>query len=495
MKKMNHFWMFFILFSIALPIFSQNITISDDETYVADSSALLDIKSTSKGLLPPRMNNAERDAINSPAAGLIIYNLDENELQIFNGTFWGNLSFTNCNVPVSVDTIYGDTLLPCLSEGVEYTVTPVEDASNYFWTIPGDATIINGQGSNAIIVNMGSIGGNISVSAQNGCGNSNYYDLTISYYPVPNNPVEIIGDTLVDWDESGISYSIDSVSYATSYHWTVPNDANIASGQGTSSITVDFGRETGTISVRAENGCGNSSYENITITFNTCGNITDYDANEYTTKVIGNQCWMAENLKTTHYADGTSIPKITGNTEWANLTLGDKAFSWFNDDSATNAATYGALYNWAATMNDSASSNSNPSGILGVCPMGWHVPSHSEWKELEMHLGMSQAEADDTGWRGTNEGSKLAGNAGLWADGELENDAAFDSTGFTALPAGCRLPADGSFYGSPGNAYFISATDGGSDGAFTRHLNFDQSNIQLLNYYKATGNSVRCLKD
>ena len=110
-----------------------------------------------------------------------------------------------------------------------------------------------------------------------------------------------------------------------------------------------------------------------------------------------------------------------------------KYYFWYNDDSASNAATYGALYTWAAAMNGSASSCSNPSGVQGVCPIGWHIPSDKEWQELEIYLGMSESQADSTGWRGTNEGSKLAGNSGLWEDGSLENNAAFGTSTFNAL--------------------------------------------------------------
>jgi len=116
---------------------------------------------------------------------------------------------------------------------------------------------------------------------------------------------------------------------------------------------------------------------------------------------------MAENLNSTHYADGiplvdgTGVGDITGNYT-------TKYYFYYNNDSATYADTYGALYTWAAMMNGAASSNNNPSGVQGVCPDGWHIPSDTAWKELEMYLGMSQVEADKTvGWRGTDEGGKL----------------------------------------------------------------------------------------
>ena len=82
--------------------------------------------------------------------------------------------------------------------------------------------------------------------------------------------------------------------------------------------------------------------------------VTDYDGNVYNTVTIGSQVWMKENLKTTHYANGgTAIPLVTGNSNWDTLTATSKAYCYYNDDSATNASTYGALYTWAAAMNGS----------------------------------------------------------------------------------------------------------------------------------------------
>ena len=164
----------------------------------------------------------------------------------------------------------------------------------------------------------------------------------------------------------------------------------------------------------------------------------DYDGNKYQAIKIGNQWWMAENLKTTHFANGTEITLVESNSAWDALGYDDKAYCYYNNNENGEVSTYGSLYTWAAAMNGTTSSDNNPSGVQGVCPSGWHFPSDDEWKQLEIHLGMSQADADDFGWRGTNEGSKLAGNASLWDDGDLENDAAFGTSGFKALPGGNR---------------------------------------------------------
>jgi uncharacterized protein (TIGR02145 family) len=124
--------------------------------------------------------------------------------------------------------------------------------------------------------------------------------------------------------------------------------------------------------------------------------VTDIDGNVYQTVTIGAQVWMAENLKVTHYRNGDPIPNVTDTAAWEGLSTG--AYCEYDND-INNVATYGRLYNWYA-VDDSR----------GLAPEGWHVPSDDEWKQLEMYLGMSQSEADDYGWRGTDEGGEVKGN-------------------------------------------------------------------------------------
>ena len=210
--------------------------------------------------------------------------------------------------------------------------------------------------------------------------------------------------------------------------------------------------------------------------------VTDIDGNAYSTVVIGDQEWMAENLKVTHYRDGTAIPNVTDNALWVALTTG--AFCISNNNASNEVDTYGALYNWYATVDS-----------RNIAPTGWHVPTDDEWKELEMSLGMSQVEADtEDGHRGTNEASKLAGNAALWDNGVLENDSEFGSSGFTALPGGFRN-GDYNYYSMGYRAFFWSATDNNGLEAWYRDLSSSKSEL-IRNYgYKSFGLSVRCVKD
>ena len=225
--------------------------------------------------------------------------------------------------------------------------------------------------------------------------------------------------------------------------------------------------------------CQNGSCQGTIIDL-ACGTVTDIDGIVYQTVQIGCQCWMAENLKVTHYRNGDPIPNVTSASEWAALTSG--AYCNYNND-AENVAIYGRLYNWYA-VDDSRN----------IAPTGWHVPTDAEWKQLEMSLGMSQSEANYTGWRGTNEGSKLAGNASLWASGDLENNPEFGTSGFTALPGGYR-GSTGSFHSLGYSAYVWSVTEDSTYYAWHRRLGYGLAQVTRYSLNKGGGFSVRCVRD
>ncbi|MCK4749280.1 MAG: hypothetical protein KAT15_19640, partial [Bacteroidales bacterium] len=111
------------------------------------------------------------------------------------------------------------------------------------------------------------------------------------------------------------------------------------------------------------------------------GYVIDIDGNSYKTVLIGTQTWMAENLKVSHFPDGGPIPLAEDQATWGDLTITDSAYCYYNYDIA-NREVYGALYSWPAAMNGVTSSDMNPSGVQGVCPAGWHLPSDDEWKEM-----------------------------------------------------------------------------------------------------------------
>jgi uncharacterized protein (TIGR02145 family) len=209
-----------------------------------------------------------------------------------------------------------------------------------------------------------------------------------------------------------------------------------------------------------------------------CGEVTDIDGNEYQIVTIGTQVWMAENLKVTHYRNGDTIPNVIDNSAWYSLNTG--AYCEY-ENNIGNATTYGRLYNWYAA-NDTRN----------IAPAGWHVPSDDEWKQMEMFLGMSQAQADSISFRGNNEGGKLkeTGTA-HWRN---TNVGATNESGFTALPGGYRS-SGGDFHMLNDYALFWTKTIYSTYFAWSRGLYYSYATVIRGNSNNQYGFSVRCVKD
>jgi uncharacterized protein (TIGR02145 family) len=195
--------------------------------------------------------------------------------------------------------------------------------------------------------------------------------------------------------------------------------------------------------------------------------VSDIDGNTYNVVIIGTQVWMAEALKTTKYNDGTPIPLVTDNTAWTNLTT--PGYCWYNNDSATYAPTYGALYNWY-TVNTG-----------NLCPTGWHVPFDYEWTILITYLGGEDIaggklkEAGTTHWLSPNTG-------------------ATNESGFTALPNGYRSAVSGDFRSIGETGGGRSATDN-EDAVGTGWGMYYLDTKVYHEGYKGLGGAVRCVKD
>jgi uncharacterized protein (TIGR02145 family) len=214
------------------------------------------------------------------------------------------------------------------------------------------------------------------------------------------------------------------------------------------------------------------------------GSMTDIEGNTYKTIKIGTQTWMAENLKTTKYNDGTSIPQVTDNSAWNRLTSG--AYCWYNND-INNKATYGALYNWHAV------------NTAKLCPEGWHVPSDAEWTELENFLADNGYNYDGTIGGGRDKIAKSMASTTNWRSssntGAIGNNLSLNnSSGFSGLPGGYRS-YDGYFYYVTYGGYWWSATEGSSDTAWSRHLGYDYADVSRSYSDEDGGFSVRCVRD
>ncbi len=203
------------------------------------------------------------------------------------------------------------------------------------------------------------------------------------------------------------------------------------------------------------------------------GTVTDIDGNVYQTVQIGTQVWMAENLKVTHYRNGDSIPNVTDNSQWKNLSSG--AYCDYAND-PNYSLTYGRLYNWYAAED-----------ARGLAPAGWHVASDAEWQTLVNYLGGEAVAGGKMKTTGTIE----QGN-GLWY---APNTGATNEYGFSALPGGYRISHDGAFSGKGYYAYFWSSTEGSSGSAWYRYLGYNYSDGYRYDSSKHYGFRVRCVRD
>lgn len=216
--------------------------------------------------------------------------------------------------------------------------------------------------------------------------------------------------------------------------------------------------------------------------------VSDYDGNRYQTVLIGDQCWMKENLRTTHYSDGTSI-SLGGTTS---ITT---AYRYYPNNNSGNVKKYGYLYNWPAVMRNASSISANPSGVLGICPTGWHVPSDAEWMQLANYVGgqsqyvcggnnsnIAKALASTTEWSSSSN-TCAVGNT------PFSNNA----TDFSIVPAGYY--SNLGFTGFGRIVYFWSSTQVSKFNAYSLYLYCDYAIVYSHDANKYLGYSVRCLRD
>ena len=264
----------------------------------------------------------------------------------------------------------------------------------------------------------------------------------------------------------------------------------------------------------ATNNAGTGYGEVLTITSPThCGTVTDKDGNTYQTAYIGNQCWMKENLRTTSYSNGATITK----GEYGTVITRTAKYYFVYNDVDTNKNIYGLLYTWAAVMNSAGASNNNPSGIQGICPTGWHVPSHQEWCELENYLEPGiDGSCSTSGYRGSM-AKKLALPQHWYADGTNflapgyyhTDTTGFNSSGFSAIPSGYYSsytnysPYTYSYSALGSSGYWWTCSVYNNDTYYPRFrslvysssgVNSDyRSYASTYNYFYA--HSVRCIKN
>jgi uncharacterized protein (TIGR02145 family) len=433
--------------------FSSEITnLTINKTYYFRAFASND-KSTAYGqVISFRINGPEiqtHDPTNitytSAKIGMSIINAYDAQV-LENGVCWGTYPGVSLN----------DNVIKFSASQIETDLYPLEQGKSYYVR-------------SYIITNYGTIFGEEKNFITNGTNKPTV--LTRNITSIGSTSAKCGGENLL---ENGMEITRKGVCWSSTNSEPTVNDYKTEDGIGDVNFVSELKGLTPNTSyylrAYAENsvGVGYGEIKTFTTYINT---ISDIDGNTYKTVTIGDQDWMAENLKTTSYNNGISINQITSKIDWKDNNDGGYCYSDFN--SSLNS-TYGKLYNGFVVRNVNGNN---------VCPSGWHVPSKSDWQILANTLqGFSDA------------GGKLKEvGTTTWVS---PNTAATNSSGFTARPGG-KVDLNGNFTKLKSNGYWWSLTTDDSDNNKAYYIDLGAS-YGLMNMgsdYKNTGFSIRCVKD
>jgi len=469
----------FLLVSLifnSLVVFSQGGAAINSSGNSADASAGLDIQFNDKGLLIPRMTTAERDNnILNPADGLLIYNTSTQCLEVFAYNVWQALGCANCPFPSSAGSISGSASVCQGQSLVSYTVPIINNAATYIWAYTGSGVTINGTTNNITLdFAANATSGNLTVKGNNQCGDGvSSPAFQINVNSIPSNPSSgshIAGQTQIEW-------LWNAVQGATAYKYNTVNNYGTAVDVGSNTSYTQMSLSCGssyTLYVWAYNTCGNSVVTSLNQSTSACApafvcgsTFTDpRDNKTYNTVLIGSQCWMKENLNYDQSAHGQD---------------------WCYQNDPSYCTTSGRLYDWTAAMQGAQASAAVPSGVQGVCPQGWHIPSNAEMDILANLYG---------GY--TNAGCALKAISPLWQS----NYCSTNASGWTGLPGGRNGLANFmnyylGWFQITHCAYHWTATEDPSipAQAYQRELYFGGTQWGAHSWPKMDGHSVRCVLD
>ena len=218
--------------------------------------------------------------------------------------------------------------------------------------------------------------------------------------------------------------------------------------------------------------------------------LTDIDGNVYSTVKIGNQCWMKENLRSKRYSDNTPITHGSQQSD-------DTPYWYYPANDSSYMLTFGLLYNWAAAMYGASSNNTNPSGVQGICPSGWHMPSHAEWLQLINHLrehGQQYGCLGQSCWLAKSLASTTAWQYASSTCHPGNDPSTNNTSGFSAFPA--EHYGDNHYYGYGQTAFFWSTTIyESSNNPYIFKISCFEDDVIIQQGINSWGFSVRCLKD
>ncbi|MBN1598550.1 MAG: fibrobacter succinogenes major paralogous domain-containing protein [Bacteroidales bacterium] len=271
--------------------------------------------------------------------------------------------------------------------------------------------------------------------------------------------------------DGGADVTVRGVCWSTENYPTTADNKSV-NGSGTGSFVSDLtGLDENTdyyVRAYAVNSEGTAYGDPVSFKTEQMQTVTDADGNIYDLVFIDAQVWMAENLKTTKFRDGTDIPLVEESDPW--IALSAPGYCWYGNDEATNGDTYGALYNWYAVADPK-----------GLCPAGFHVPTDDDWTTLITFAGGDALAGGKLKEQGTTH----------WTD---PNTGATDDYDFTALPAG-RRSDEGYFWYIGTNARWWSSTQYDDTYAWSRGVAHDNTSVDRDFKTKTYGMSIRCVKD
>jgi uncharacterized protein (TIGR02145 family) len=474
---------------------AQNVGIG---TNTPHASAKLEVTSTNSGFLPPRMTQAQRNAISNPVAGLIVWCSDcgtGGELSVFNGTDWAAANFTGNvsggTIPLAPTNLQATVSSPLQYAGLSWTDISTNESGYKIErkTDSGFYAPLAQVGSNVTGYNDSSINQSSTyfyrVYAYNNSGNSAQYSnevqvitlaaptvFTANISSISNTSANSGGDVI---NSGGATVTVRGICWSTVPNPTIALVTKTINGGGIGTYVSNLNGLTPNsvyyVRAYASNTVGTSYGQELSFT------TTNNSVTNLPSVNIGTQIWSSKNLDVPTYRNGDPIPQVTDPTQWASLTTG--AWCWYNNDSATYGSIYGRLYNWYA-VNDPR----------GLAPQGWHVPNEAEWNKLVKYLDA----AADTICQDCSQSSIAGGAMKSTVGWNSPNTGATNSVGFTGLPGGIR-GIDASFGNIGVLGVWWSKTEADSTAGFCRLLTNDSSSLFRFIAKKTIGFSLRVVKD
>lgn len=464
-------FLFVFLSLLITGVLQAQIGVNTDNS-TPDPSAILDAKSTSKGFLPPRMNTTQRDAVTNPAEGLTIYNTDCKDLQVYNGSAWipmGNAGQITAPGPVT------GPVGPCENGmGVTYSVPPLSGAAGYLWTVPVGSSIVSGQGTTSIVVNLGTTSGGVFVSAYGPCWRSPGTLYSIHLSAVPGTPAQgthVPGQDQVVWNWN-------AVQGATGYKFNTVNDYSTAEDMGASLSKTETGLNCNTLYARyvwAYSAC-----EGLPATLSQTTTACPFICGTSVIQVNHVAGSVAPVNKTVNYGTVTNIPGETAKC-WITSNLGsDHQAVAVNDATEVSAGWYwqfnrtqgykhtGSLRTPNTVWNPLINENTDWQAANDPCTIelgsGWRIPTWTEWQNVK--------------------------TAGGWANW----NGPWNST-LKMHAAGSLLNSTGGLQSRGAQGIYWSNTQKSNEFNAAVHISFISTSLNIQYGDKAYGETIRCIKD